>query len=146
MLARVIVTTTLVAGAVVAVALHAARPDLLAELTREDGIVEYGKALLLLGASVGFGIVLARVRFRNLWYLGYTALFLVLAGEEISWGQRLLGIDTPEGFARINEQGETSLHNVTGVHGSIRAVGLLVILVICFAIPALHRWSPPARR
>src|SRR4029453_13243110 len=34
-----------------------------------------------------------------------------VAGEEISWGQRLLGIATPEAVAEVNIQQELTLHN-----------------------------------
>lgn len=36
----------------------------------------------------------------------------LLAMEEISWGQRLLNIKTPEAWTRINLQGELNVHNV----------------------------------
>jgi hypothetical protein len=39
-------------------------------------------------------------------------LFFVCAGEEISWGQRLIGWQTPEWLASENAQGETNLHNL----------------------------------
>jgi hypothetical protein len=45
----------------------------------------------------------------------YAALGLLLffvAMEEISWGQTLFGFATPEGWARINHQHETSIHNL----------------------------------
>ncbi len=35
----------------------------------------------------------------------------VVAGEEISWGQRLLGLNTPEEWAAVNTQDELTLHN-----------------------------------
>lgn len=35
-----------------------------------------------------------------------------IAGEEISWGQRILGIETPESYKQINLQQETTLHNI----------------------------------
>jgi hypothetical protein len=45
----------------------------------------------------------------------YAALGLVLflvAMEEISWGQTLFGFATPDGWARMNYQHETSIHNL----------------------------------
>ena len=47
-----------------------------------------------------------------LYFLGIGLFYLVCAGEEISWGQRVFGWETPEGIAAINEQGETNLHNL----------------------------------
>jgi hypothetical protein len=42
---------------------------------------------------------------------------LLVAMEEIAWGQWLLGFKTPELFQRINAQGEVTLHNIHGPHG-----------------------------
>lgn len=40
-----------------------------------------------------------------------TFSFLIIAGEEISWGQRIIGFDTPETLEEINTQGELNVHN-----------------------------------
>lgn len=40
------------------------------------------------------------------------ALLFLVAMEEINWGQTLMGFKTPEGWAAINYQQETSLHNL----------------------------------
>lgn len=146
MRARTITTMGLLAIAAIAAYLHVEHPDLLSALAREDGVIEYTQAALYLAAAACFALGLARSRFRNLWYLAYALLFFAIAGEEISWGQRLLGIETPESYAEVNRQGETSLHNLEGVHGSIRAVGLLVVIGISFVIPAAYRWVAPVRR
>lgn len=34
------------------------------------------------------------------------------AGEEISWGQRILGFETPDALREVNRQDEFTLHNV----------------------------------
>jgi hypothetical protein len=34
-------------------------------------------------------------------------------GEEASWGQHWLGWETPEALGRLNDQGETNLHNTS---------------------------------
>jgi hypothetical protein len=39
-------------------------------------------------------------------------LLIVMAGEEISWGQRIFGWATPEFFRENNIQGETNFHNM----------------------------------
>ena len=36
-----------------------------------------------------------------------------IAGEEMSWGQHFFGWATPEGWAEMNRQQETNLHNVS---------------------------------
>ena len=47
-----------------------------------------------------------------LYFLGLALFYIVCAGEEISWGQRIFGWETPAGYAELNEQGETNLHNL----------------------------------
>jgi len=39
-------------------------------------------------------------------------VLVVMAGEEISWGQRIFHWSTPENWAAINAQRETNLHNL----------------------------------
>ncbi len=92
--------------------------------TDEDGLIEYLGALCLAVGTV-FALLAFRrsgrapagridARIKRLSYLGL-ALFLLLAlGEEISWGQRLLGIGTPQALAEINAQGEINFHNLYG--------------------------------
>ena len=41
-------------------------------------------------------------------------------GEEISWGQRVFGFETPEALKEVNEQDEFNLHNLTILHGDSR--------------------------
>ena len=47
------------------------------------------------------------------WLLVFAAGALYFGGEEASWGQHLLGWSTPESIARLNDHGETNLHNIT---------------------------------
>lgn len=100
------------------------RPQRLA-LAREDGILEQGTALLFLSASILSAIVawkLFRQRPRGaqyatrraIWHTLIGLFFFVCFGEEISWGQRILGIETPESLRTINVQGELNLHNMMG--------------------------------
>ena len=46
-------------------------------------------------------------------YLGLAALFFFGAGEEISWGQRILGFQTPAAVSQVNQQDEFNLHNLS---------------------------------
>lgn len=39
-------------------------------------------------------------------------VLFVMAGEELSWGQRIFGWATPEAISKINAQNETNLHNM----------------------------------
>jgi len=78
-------------------------------------------------------------------------LCLFGAGEEISWGQRIFGLETPDFLSDKNAQGEIGLHNlvieINGeevklnklIFGTGLALGLLIYLFI--ATP-LYRTKP----
>ncbi len=91
--------------------------------TREDRMIESATAVLFGLASVGFALVAARSDFlkekqnrpRYVMTVCWALLMFVFMGEEISWGQRLFGFETPEGLARINKQNEVNLHNIVVV-------------------------------
>lgn len=86
-------------------------------LIKEDGVVEWATALAFLGAA-GFALSLA---FR-LWrgeqkvlgaLYGFLAAGMFLAMlEEISWGQRILGLETPEFFVENSTKEEINIHNL----------------------------------
>lgn len=129
-----------------ALALYLLNRPLLAVLSAEDGIAENATAALFLAASGLFVWASGRCRGRNIWYWGLALMCFMVAGEEISWGQRLLGVASPAPIAAINVQGEINLHNLKGIHGNVRAIGLLVIVSMCFVLPALHATVPRVRR
>ena len=89
-------------------------------LVAEDSLIEWLQFLCLLGAS----ILLGRLTFRQ-YQTGNQRMALLyglvalgawfLTGEEISWGQRIFGWETPDALEEINRQGETTLHNIHGV-------------------------------
>lgn len=110
--------------------------------TQEDGLVENLTSLFLFGASV---VCLYRVyEFRKnkklvLWI--FTAVLMAIAfffaaGEEISWGQRIFGIESSEFFLQNNKQAETNLHNLvvgkTSINKLIFSQILVLVLVVYF--------------
>lgn len=135
----------LAGGAVGGVCLQFANEPLLSVLCQEDGVVEDLQALLLLGTAGIFAYLGTKRGHRTLWNWGYALLFFVAFGEEISWGQRIFGLETPEQLARINVQGETNFHNIDGIHQHHRLIGVLGGLIVCFAIPLADRYSPRLR-
>jgi hypothetical protein len=92
-------------------------------IASESGIVERGTALLFLVSSVMAFVVANRVRknlrdareMRRLVWLTLLGLFFFLCfGEELSWGQRILEIETLDAMKGINVQDENNLHNMMG--------------------------------
>jgi hypothetical protein len=126
------------------------------QFVQEDGIAEWlTVAGLLMGSIVCFYRFGALLKVRSKWFLFVTfglGLFLFFAaGEEISWGQRIFGIETPEYFQQHNAQQETNLHNliVGGVKlnkliFSVILVGLLSIFLLI--VPLLHQKSEAVRK
>lgn len=55
---------------------------------------------------------------KKLVYLSLALLFVFGAGEEISWGQRILGFQTPEPLSQVNRQEEFNLHNLSAWEAS----------------------------
>jgi hypothetical protein len=87
--------------------------------TREDGPVEYAGFAAFLGASVLAFVAASRIRRSHRPALAAAAVLgtvlLVAAGEEISWGQRLFGTETPAVLVDGNRQDELNLHNIDGL-------------------------------
>lgn len=89
---------------------------------REDGPIEWGQVLCFAVAALAAGACARRLFGSGrtlqgaLFAVGALGLFLVV-GEEVSWGQRILGLETPEWLAQINQQEELNAHNIAGVRG-----------------------------
>ena len=83
----------------------------------EDGFVEWSTVVvLILTMVVCFRRVVVLHKERSFLFLFVTSLLGVFcffgAGEEISWGQRLFGLESPAFFQDNNAQGEIGLHNI----------------------------------
>jgi len=108
-----------IAGLVTVPMFFLSRPLGIPWLYREDGIMEtFTAAVFLVIAGLCFwhlGID-RRNRRRNsrrwCWLLCVGLASLVIAGEEVSWGQRWFGLATPEALATINTQDELNVHNI----------------------------------
>ena len=129
-------------------------------LVVEDGFVEWTTVIVLLVTmSVCFHRVVTLRRQRSWLFLCVTTLLGLLclfgAGEEISWGQRILGLESPEFFQANNAQGEIGLHNlVVEVDGErvklnklIFGTGLAVaMLIYLFVATPLYRRNDRVRK
>jgi len=95
--------------------------ELYTYFSREDRLAEYLSAIVFLITSIFFFLSIP-FSFNNksfkysvwrtilLTFLGIG--FFLVAGEEISWGQRIFNIETPETLKEINDQGELNFHNI----------------------------------
>jgi len=110
----------------------------------EDCLVEWATVVFYLFAAYLF--IFKDQGRKNPWKLLLALLFISLAGEEISWGQRLFQYEVPNVVGRINVQNEFNLHNLQAFQGIIRGAGVLVFCIPCFVIPLTNRFSGRCRR
>lgn len=122
-----------------------AAPEWLGVVCREDGLIESGTVVVYLLAAGLFIATGRRISQPALvrWLLA--ALLVFIAGEELNWGQRIFGIETPEAISRHNVQRELSVHNLTAFHGNNRAFGLLFVFALGIGLPILAKISRRVR-
>jgi hypothetical protein len=132
--------------------------DTIDSLIQEDGLIEWIGTIGFLVASGCFlaAFLLAqrtenRARYTWIKRLSLLALALLLfafAGEEISWGQRLLGLETPESLRSTNVQNETNLHNLDLLQNTLSVDRLFQLFWIGLgvAVPVVAALSSRARR
>ena len=83
----------------------------------ELALIELATPLLALGGAA-FGVAALRVlrdhsRLLRTWVSLVVLACVYFAGEEISWGQHLVGWETPTYIEAVNDQQETNLHNIS---------------------------------
>jgi hypothetical protein len=112
---------------------------------KEDGIIEWLQ-FFLFGASGIISFVLA-LKFRKISKIMFIIFlllsfgFIFTAGEEISWGQRIFGVEGREIFQGEegipllgrNVQSETNLHNFKNFHNKVGYMYIAIGTYGCFA-------------
>ena len=88
---------------------------------KEDGWVESLSAVGFLMAAIAlFAAAWAERRiFPRCAYILAAAAMAVFGGEEISWGQRIIGFETPDFLMGLNTQSEFNIHNIYVVNEAV---------------------------
>ena len=115
-------------------------------ISTEGGVSEYGTALAYLLTSF-FAYPICR-QFRRQkqkimsWVYGLlTFLGFFIGMEEISWGQRLIGFEEPEFWAKHNAQSEFTFHNLSYYQTNVLDQSYIVVgLIGSFGWILLHYW------
>lgn len=129
----------------------AAGPDYVGAITRSDhdprgtGIAEHATVLVLVpGIVAGFAVFRRRRHLPDArigwWVLAWTLACVYFAGEKMSWGQHLIGWQSPELFQDINRQKETNIHNISSwLDRKPRAVVELWVMIAGLLLPVWQR-------
>ena len=130
------------------IAVAAFAVDLFHDLIDEDHPVEWLQVVVSFGAALAFAVAAVRARRRGrrglvVLYVLVALACLVVAGEEISWGQRIFGWGTPEELEDLNHQGEANIHNINVVQKLFNAGEMMAGLYGCL-VPIL--WAVPRIR
>ena len=109
-------------------------------LTLEDGLFENLTAVFYVSGSLFCLIGFFASHRRSPWrvkysLLGWAALLFFLGMEEISWGQRVFGVETPEFIASRNLQNETNLHNFSSIY--VNRLFYSSVFLVGVALPSL---------
>ena len=117
------------------------------QISYEGGLSEYGTAIAYLLLPV-FAVPIAKQFWRQkkklmawlYWLLSFASVFVSM--EEISWGQRIIGFEEPEFWAKNNAQSEFTFHNLSIFQENLLDLSFLVIGFIgSFCWIALHYWQ-----
>jgi hypothetical protein len=93
-------------------------------LLEENNLVEVLTfVIFLIGGGIGlkhsYRMIKAGENFLfPAFFIIFSAGLIFIGMEEISWGQQFFGFATPESFRAINDQQETTLHNINGMSGN----------------------------
>lgn len=123
------------------------QPESFKFLIQEDGFLESFQFILYFSASVTsfltaiFMMGKKKRMYSLLFFLLAVGLFFI-AGEEISWGQRIFQIQTPEALMRINVQKETTIHNISFFQSKLDYVYMLIGLWGCLAWVIVKKFLP----
>jgi hypothetical protein len=96
-------------------------------LTMEDGPIEWVQFVFYsLTVLASLGVAIKRLQAGHQWqallFLGLALANFFIAGEEIAWGQRIFGLQTPEQLREINHQGEITVHNIQIIQDAFNVV------------------------
>lgn len=92
-------------------------------LLKENNPVELATFIIFFTGGI-FGIYnlftsqIGLNNFSKSFYLIFCICLIIIAMEEIAWGQWFFNFETPKFLGEINRQGETTLHNLEGIQGN----------------------------
>ena len=118
-------------------------------IIKEDSIIEWLTFAFLIAAGIASFIVASKIWNKHQylhWFFILFCGFNILAGlEEISWGQRVLEVETTGVFQKYSDQNEINLHNTfQGIFRiKTKHIALIVLFIYGSILPGLMRHHDP---
>lgn len=113
-------------------------PDFYIEITKEDHFVEWLTVVFLFGAGsfyIASGVHGKKAQSRYAWFfflLGFGSFLMAM--EEISWGQRIFGLETNQFFLENNVQQELNLHNAISPFLGIKTAQVAALVLFSYGV------------
>lgn len=110
-------------------------------LITEDYWLEYASVVCWALASIIFlyAALKSKKRGEAIWWFVFMAFSVFVAGEEISWGQRIMPIEYPYILKKYNIQGEPTLHNLIFMSSFYHMVlGIALMVWVLVSIPQVR--------
>jgi hypothetical protein len=139
--AEVVLLLPIVGGLAVAVMrLHS---GLFFWLVDEDSVLEWGQfglflVAVVMGALAVWRFATAGRRNEAIAFVIFVLGCILVAGEEISWGQRILGLETPDVLMDANVQAELNTHNLSAVRIGLK-FAMIGVGLYGFVVPWVLR-------
>ena len=141
----------------VAALLYKMDMNLYLRLTQEDNLLEWSTfAFLLISGllSLKIGTKLSPKSNPHFWFFIIFGVFCILFSlEEISWGQRIFNVESPEFFLKNSDQREINVHNVIQQKFQVKTKHIagwtLFVYGVCLPLilvnPKFRSWSEKIR-
>ncbi len=114
--------------------------DVFYNISKEDELFENAQFICLLLSSFISIFIAYRIKIMKIHsgiFLGISFILFFVAMDEISWGQRILHIQTPSFLLERNEQKEFTIHNLSIFSGLV-GLGYIVIGLYGTLSPIVH--------
>jgi hypothetical protein len=119
--------------------------DLYVYITREDRVINWLTFFFLLISGILSLLLVRRFSKKSKSYTPFLIIFGVLlilsALEEISWGQRLIGLESPPFFIEYSDQKEINIHNVFQkvVNVKTKHITAVTLFIYGVCLPVIFR-------
>lgn len=113
-------------------------PELFKTLIKEDSLFENLQTLFYFSAAVfafitSLKLVLVKKKVLFVFFMLLASILFFIAGEEISWGQRIFNLETPPIIDNINRQNELTIHNIKYFQSKIDYIYMFIGLLGAFS-------------